>query len=375
MNRLYGFLPVCGIILALLGVGVQTVGAASMAGKRAIFDETFQFWTTQDAADLTLSRIKEAGFNVYVPVVWYGAGTTWPSRLAPWDPALTAQAAAGFDPLRYVIEKAHSMGIEVHPWFTVALRRSDLFPDLALNGVLEGGKLGIFDIHNPRFRALITDLIVEVASNYDVDGINLDYMRAMGMCLTNTCRNEYRARFQRDLEMDARVFRVAPRTVPSLIEYQESTVTEMVQNIANAVRVVKPGVIISADAYPELTDYLNGQNSVEWANRGYIDVLFRMDYERTIDSASTEAVRKRLKNPDSLTVIVGNYDLVQDGAVPRSGRWLVDTMQGVVARWPRSGVAVYLYNQLSDEQREVLKLHDGRKPTGGLKTPQYGQVR
>ena len=375
MNRLYGFLPVCGIILALLGVGVQTVGAASMAGKRAIFDETFQFWTTQDAADLTLSRIKEAGFNVYVPVVWYGAGTTWPSRLAPWDPALTAQAAAGFDPLRYVIEKAHSMGIEVHPWFTVALRRSELFPDLALNGVLEGGKLGIFDIHNPRFRALITDLIVEVASNYDVDGINLDYMRAMGLCLTNTCKNEYRARFQRDLEMDARVFRVAPRTVPSLIEYQESTVTEMVQNIANAVRVVKPGVIISADAYPELTDYLNGQNSVEWANRGYIDVLFRMDYERTIDSASTEVVRKRLKNPDSLTVIVGNYDLVQDGAVPRSGRWLVDTMQGVVARWPRSGVAVYLYNQLSDEQREVLKLHDGRKPTGGLKTPQYGQVR
>lgn len=367
MSRWSGFLITCGIGLALLGVGVQSVGAASMAGKRAIFDETFQFWTTQDAADHTLSRIKEAGFNVYVPVVWYGAGTTWPSRLAPWDPTLTAQAAAGLDPLRYVIEKAHSMGIEVHPWFTVALRRSDLFPELALHGVLEGGKLGIFDIHNPRFRTLITDLIVEVASNYDVDGINLDYTRAMGLCLTNTCRNEYRARFQRDLDMDAMMFRVAPRTVPSLIEYQESTVTEMVRNIANAVRAVKSRVLISADAYPELTDYLNGQNSVEWANRGYIDVLFRMDYAKTIDSASTEVVRKRLKNPDSLTIIVGNYDLVPEGAVPRSGRWLVDTMQEIVVRWPRSGVAVYLHNQLSDEQRDALKFHDRRKSTSGLK--------
>ena len=110
-----------------------------MAGKRAILDETFQFWTTREAADRTLSRIKEAGFNVYIPVVWYGAGTTWPSRLAPWDPALSAQAATGFDPLRYVIEKAHVLGIEVHPWFTVVLRRSDLFPEFALQGVLEGG--------------------------------------------------------------------------------------------------------------------------------------------------------------------------------------------------------------------------------------------
>lgn len=353
----------------------QGIAGGPMAGKRAILDETFQFWTTREAADRTLSRIKEAGFNVYIPVVWYGAGTTWPSRLAPWDPALPAQATTGFDPLRYVIEKAHALGIEVHPWFTVVLRRSDLRPEFALQGVLEGGRLGIFDIHNPRFRTWITDLIVEVVSNYEVDGVNLDYIRAMGMCRTTTCGAEYHARYQRDLEKDALLFRVAPRMVPSLIEYQESAVTELVRKIAGAVRAVKPRVVISADAYPDLTDYLNGQNGVEWVNRGYIDVLFRMDYDKSINGIGTEAVRSRLNNPDRLTVIAGNYDLVQEGALPRSGRWLVDTLHGIASRWPQSGVALYLYNQLSDEQVEALKFFDRRRPANDLDAPRNVQIR
>ena len=163
------------LVFPITALGTETVhptrhpAEAPMEGKRVMFDETFQFWTTREAADRTLRRIKEAGFTVYVPVVWYGAGSTWPSKLAPWDPAVAEQGRRGFDPLRYVIDRAHSMGIEVHAWFTVALRRSDIFPGLALAGVRERGELGIFDIHNPDFRALITALIVEVARNYDVE--------------------------------------------------------------------------------------------------------------------------------------------------------------------------------------------------------------
>jgi uncharacterized lipoprotein YddW (UPF0748 family) len=350
------------------------VEAGFMAGKRAILDETFQFWTTREAADRTLHRIKEAGFTMYIPVIWYGAGTTWPSRHAPWDPALAGRAA-GFDPLRYMIEKAHALGIEVHPWFTVALRRSGLRPDLALEGVLENGKLGIFDVHNPRFRAWITDLIVEVAHNYDVDGINLDYVRAMGLCTNVACEREYHARYGRDLLVDAVTFRLAPTLVPALIEYQESTVTELVHMVSSAVRAVKPRVVISVDAFPELTDYLNGQNSVDWANRGYIDVLFRMDYAKKIDGASTNAVRARMKQPDRLTIIAGNYDLVSNGAVPRSGQWLVNTLREIGDRWPRTGAAVYLYNQLSEEQVRALKAWDAGRASGGPAAPADVRVR
>ena len=343
-----------GIGLVSPGAGTSHAGATPMAGKRAIFDETFQFWTTPDAADRTLQRIKKAGFNVYVPVVWYGAGATWPSRHVQWDRNLAAQAAVGLDPLRYVIARAHALGIEVHPWFTIALRQDNLLPEFALQGQLEGGRLGIFDLHNPRFRTFITDVIAEVVSNYDVDGVNLDYIRMMGLCTNDSCLREYRERYGRDLAVDAAVFRVTPRLVPTLIDYQESTVTELVRDISVRVRKLKPAIVISADAHPELTDVLQGQNSVDWANRGYVDVVFRMDYAPTIDIASTNAVRRRLKSPDAVTVLIGNYDLIPDGAKPRSGQWVVETLADIATRWPRSGTAVYLYNQLSDEQAAAL---------------------
>jgi uncharacterized lipoprotein YddW (UPF0748 family) len=372
MSRWPAFLVIFWISQALLetlGVGVQNIHAASMAGKRVILDETFQFWTTPEAADRTLSRIKEAGFNVYVPVVWYGAGTTWPSARAPWDANLSVQAAAGVDPLRYVIEKAHSMGIEVHPWFTVALQQANALPEFALQGQLEGGKLAIFDLHNPRFRAFIVDLIAEVVSAYDVDGINLDYIRMMGLCTNEACTREYRERYGRNLALDAAVFRVTPRLVPTLIDYQESTVTGLVREIAERIKSLKPQIVISADVHPELADYLQGQNGVEWANRGYVDVLFRMDYAKTIDIASTDAVRKRLNNPDGMTLLIGNYDLTPNGAQPRSGQWLVEAMTDIAMRWPRSGAAVYLYNQLSEDQVVSLLRWNARRAKEAPRSP------
>lgn len=362
----------CAIGLLPCHTETAAVAAVTMNGKRVILDETFQFWVTKEAADQTLARIKTAGFNVYVPVVWYGGGTTWPSSLAPRDPRVLEAMSDGFDPLGYVISKAHSMGIEVHPWFTVALRQFDLLPQFALEGQLEGGRLGIFDLHNPGFRSLIVDLIAEVVSTYKVDGINLDYVRMMGLCTHEACRKEYRAKYGRDLTVDAVTFLTAPQLVPTLIDYQESTVTGLVRAISERTRKIKPQVVISADAHPELVDYLQGQNSVDWANRGYIDVLFRMDYNAVIDYASTDLVRTRLATPDCLTVLVGNYDFIPDGAQPRSGQWLVKTISGLASRWPRTGAAVYLYNQLSDEQVEALRQWDMRKSSKRTLSPPTG---
>jgi hypothetical protein len=94
-----------------------------------------------------------------------------------------------------------------------------------------------------------------------------------------------------------------------------------------------------------------------------------MDYAKKIDSASTEAVRARMTHPDRLTIVAGNYDLVPEGALPRSGQWLVDTVQEIGVRWPRTGAAVYLYNQLSDEQIEALKKWDARRAEGSPAAP------
>src|SRR3569832_133275 len=78
--------------------------------SRAIFDEGLN-WVTKESANRLLGRIKKAGYNVFMPCIWHGMGTTWPSNLAPW----TSQTPhiSGFDPLDNLIKLADSYDIEI----------------------------------------------------------------------------------------------------------------------------------------------------------------------------------------------------------------------------------------------------------------------
>ncbi|MGQ9687942.1 MAG: LamG-like jellyroll fold domain-containing protein, partial [Desulfobaccales bacterium] len=158
---------------------------------RAILDEGIG-WTTEAGARKTIERIKKAGFNVYVPCVWHGGGTRYPSPKAP--------AARGFtilttDPLKRLLDLAHQNGIEVHPWFCVALREGDILPEFYGPGTPDKA----FDLHRPEFRAFMVDLILDVVQRYEVDGINLDYIRTMGLCRCEFCQKEYHRTTGRDL--------------------------------------------------------------------------------------------------------------------------------------------------------------------------------
>lgn len=106
----------------------------TFAGKRIIFEEDVLAWTTKQGVDELLMRIKTAGFNAFSPVVWHGRGTTWPSIFAEWDYWLKAYPKQGYDPLKYLIDRAHELGIEVHPWFTLTLREGEFLPQFAPSG-------------------------------------------------------------------------------------------------------------------------------------------------------------------------------------------------------------------------------------------------
>lgn len=329
---------------------------APFAGKRAILDGDIPLWTKKEYVDQALARIKEAGFNVYMPTVWQGRGTAWPSKHAPWDTQLADRPKMNFDPLRYLIQKAHELGIEVHPWFTLTLRQSDIFPEFALSGM----PMKAFDIHNPQFRELMLKLVEEVVTDYDVDGVNLDYVRAIGLCSSVACQEEYKQKYKRDLEGDSLLFKVLPGRVPTLKEYQETAVTALVRAISETIRVKKPRVLISADVFVGHAPPSQGQNSIYWVNNGLVDGTFRMDYARRINIESMDSTRRELSNPNSQGFLLSNMsnpDELSFGQKPfaRDGKWLADTISLIFTRWPETGIAVYFYKYLTDEQIAVLK--------------------
>ncbi len=357
---LFAYLLVFGLTFS---VDHALASGKTFAGKKIIFEEDVSAWTTKQGTDELLMRIKTAGFNAFSPVVWHGRGTTWPSTYAEWDYWLKAQPKQGFDPLKYLIDRAHEMGIEVHPWFTLTLREGSFLPQYASPGTPERA----FDVHMPEFRHLMANLIAEVVSQYDVDGINLDYVRAVGLCTSDFCKADYAARYDRNLLLDTAQFKLTFGRVPTLVEYQESDVAALVEEIAQRVRAIKPNIVISADVIPLIAGTDQGQNSIDWVNKGLVDVLCRMAYYRDIDVKLTDKIRGLLKNSDALTIVISNVSTSDEMRIPgkyysRDGKWFAETISTILRSWPQSGVGVYEYKWLSDEQIAAVKAGPFKPP-------------
>jgi len=371
----------CWVAVVILLSGSVSDGAAqspspaprTFAGKYAMLDGDIPFWVDKEYIDRALARIKAAGFNVYMPTVWQGRGTTWPSRYAPWDVALKGHPKAGFDPLRYLITAAHALGIEVHPWITLTLRQADIFPEFSPPGTPDSA----FDVHNPQFRIMMANLAEELVQRYEVDGLNLDYVRAIGLCSSESCAQQYRSRYGRVLSADSKLFSMTfGRTTP-VAEFQEVAVTDMVRGIVTAVRRVKPNLMISVDAIPGQSGPEQGQASVKWVNDGLVDAILRMDYFPKINVSMTDSIRGQLRAPNTLTLLICNMATEEELSspaqprFPRSGAWMDRTVAEVQSRWPQTGIAVYFYKYFSDEQAAALRtgvfkgrLEGPRQPAG-----------
>ncbi len=349
-------------------------GPRTFAGMYAMLDGDIPLWADRAYLDRALQRLKDAGLNVYMPTVWQGRGTAWPSHFAPWDDQLRGRITPGFDPLRYAIEKAHALGMEVHPWFTLTLRQGDLFPEFAPPGT----PAGAFDVHNRDFRALMTSLVAEVVERYDIDGINLDYVRAIGLCSSVSCSDQYRGQYGRNLSLDATLFTMTFGKATPLAEFQESAVTDLVRSIVEAARRRKPGLFVSVDAIPLQAGPEQGQASIRWVNEGLVDAILRMDYFPTINVAVTEQARAQLRNPDALTLLICNMATEEEltkpdqPRFPRSGAWTASTVSMIQSRWPKTGVAVYFYKYFSEEQAAALRTGPFRRRIGARIDPPTG---
>ncbi|GIF25832.1 uncharacterized lipoprotein YddW (UPF0748 family) [Actinoplanes tereljensis] len=120
----------------------------------------------------------------------------WQSDYAPWSEWLTGKRdgkSPGWDPMAYMIERAHARNLEFHAWLN-PYRGTQPGPDgpgadfakLAPNHPLLAhrdwaiaypkGKTGrlYFDPGNPAARAFVEDAMLEAVRKYDIDGVHFD---------------------------------------------------------------------------------------------------------------------------------------------------------------------------------------------------------
>jgi len=321
---------------------------------RAIFDEGMYWAGSATDVSHVLNRVKRAGFNTYIPCVWHGQGTTWPSNVAPvWD---ANPSVAANDALARFITAAHRVDIKVLPCFTLMLRQREFLPEFASESRPEG----VFDVQNPEFRAFATKLVVEVVQRYAVDGINLDYVRAGQVCYDADCRQQYSDSQQRNLMGDVALHKVNEAAFDSIVTWQRKAVRALIEGIVTEARQVRPSLLVTVDAAPWADSVvIEGQDSLAWSEDGLVDLVFSMNYEPSIDWAALRALQSGLRHPERFAVMVANYDGDPPGKlVPRKPVALRTLVNQAAKFNPAGSYAVYIYSLLTNEQVMELSLRE-----------------
>ncbi len=160
------------------------------------------------ATDQILSAVTRGNFNMLFVNVVKGGKTYYASQLLPRSDELPAD----FDPLTYLLPRAHASGIEVHAWFAIGqigwptlaaepVSVLQTHPEwMAINACKTQSKW--LSAAHPGARGFIRDVVVEFLQEYTVDGIHLDYIRypGEGWSFDDYSRSQFQALYNVDSE-------------------------------------------------------------------------------------------------------------------------------------------------------------------------------
>lgn len=233
------------------------------------------------------------GFNAVFPNMLWGGLAHYNSSLLPHSDEYNAYG----DQITACVAAAHARGVQVHAWkvnwnLTTA-------PQSFIDSMRSAGRTQVSSSgqdedwlcpSHPENLALERDSMMEVVTNYNVDGIHFDYIRYPDSdhCYCSGCH----LRFETDSGLSVTNWPAhvlgAGSLRTSFLNWRRERITRLVQAVHAAVKAVKPQVKVSAAVfsdYPSAYDGV-GQDWVRWIDLGIVDFLCPMDYTTDHDRFS-----------------------------------------------------------------------------------------
>jgi len=282
-----------------------------------------------------IKRLKRLNFNTLYPTVWNRGYTLYPSQVAKDKFGIDVFPVSGLqerDMLAETIKFGHEQGFAVIPWFEYGLMTeegSELIrqhPDwitqrkdgshLFLHGEHDQHRLAWLNPARPEVQKFLTDLIVEVVTKYDVDGIQLD--DHFGMPVELGYDNYTIALYKKD-----HFGRRPPEDFndPAWMKWRAKYITNLMGKISRAVKAIKPNCLVSLSPNPKEFSYKKYlQDWYSWVYLNYVDELIVQVYRDDIDNFTSELSRPELqeirqKIPVAVGILTGlrvqNVDMRQ----------------------------------------------------------------
>lgn len=350
---------------------------------RAIWLDRGTIVKARSKADLAklFDQMAESGINTVFFETVNASYPVYPSRIAPEQNPLTK----GWDPLQAAIELAHERGMELHAWawiFAAANQGHNQIlnqpkeylgpvlsrhPDWVLkdkNGNVfnntPGFKKAFYDPANPEVRQYILALLDEIATNYDVDGIQLDYIRYPFQDSQTKQVFGYsdvsRALFKQTTGKDPMELTSSSPLWAQWTGFRIQQVDSFVAEVSRHLKAKNPDLVISAAVFPMERKARLGilqQNWEEWINSQWVDMMVLMTYAMHTGSLEDRTRSLYDYTNKGATLIVPGIRLLN---VP--DKEAVDQMQ-LLRNMPTGGYALFAAENFNPNLQLMFKQTQG----------------
>jgi len=133
-----------------------------------------------------LDELQKDGVNVIIFQVRPECDALYESKLEPWSRFLTGQQGKApspyWDPLQWMITECHKRGMELHAWINPYRAKTKGTKQLAYNHITVQKPMNCFAYDGqfilnpgvPENRDYICEVVKDIVSRYDVDGLHMD---------------------------------------------------------------------------------------------------------------------------------------------------------------------------------------------------------
>lgn len=189
-----------------------------------------------------LDQHQQAGINAVIVQIRTNGDAFYPSELAPWSESLTSKQGKApepfYDPMAFMVAECRKRGIEFHAWFN-PYRAVPNINTTVLDAkhvavkhpewLLPYGNLRVLDPGKPEVIKHITEVVMEVATKYDIDGVHFDdyfYPYPSARLTIN----------------DSATYNRNSRGIVNRADWRRDNVNILVKTIADTLKAVKPWV-------------------------------------------------------------------------------------------------------------------------------------
>lgn len=278
---------------------------------------------TVEEISATVNRMAESGINELILDGASGSGAL--VTLPEGSPFHRDPTAVKFDLVKEYIKRCHEKGIRLTMIMAVMSNHLvDGHEDwYSLN---QNGEIGDESFYSPdcvEYRDAFYALIGHILQNYDIDGLQLDYIRypySDGSSDYGFDANTVDAFCKKTGKTKSDIDSLKTKLKSSPIwnewrNYKTEQITGWVRDLSGIVSELRPDVVLSASvaATGNKNNYCQDANA--WADDGIVDALYPMSYAEGINQFSVDRYIDSFKDKGCLVMGCGAYMSLTDNDV------------------------------------------------------------